>query len=76
MTPGPGHHNATDWDVSSKKGKGSCFGLHNTGNTLDRSKGLVSNARNPGPGAYTYSGAGGAPAYSMGSKLGNKDDNW
>ena len=75
-TPGPGQHNASDWDVKSRMGKGSCFGPHNTGNTFDRSKGLVSNENNPGPGQYSSGYGKGGPAYSMGSKLGNKDDNW
>ena len=39
-------------------------------------KGLVSNKDNPGPGQYSYGAGGYGPSYSMGSKLGDKDDNW
>jgi hypothetical protein len=37
VTPGPGTHNTTDYDVQSRKGKGSTFGPHSTGNLGDRS---------------------------------------
>ena len=59
-----------------RSSKGSCFGPHNTGNQFDRSAGLVTNKDNPGPGHYTHGAGGYGPAYSMGSKLGNKNDNW
>ena len=37
---------------------------------------MIKNAENPGPGNYSYSHAIGGPSYSMGVKLGSKDDNW
>ena len=37
---------------------------------------MIKNAENPGPGNYTHSHAIGGPAYSMGAKLLDKNDNW
>ena len=48
--PGPGQHNATDWDVRSRQGKGSTFAPHGSGKTADRGKDLISNSFAPGPG--------------------------
>ena len=62
--------------MRSRSGKGSKFGPHSTGVTHDRSKGLISNIENPGPGQYSFGGSRGGPAYSMGVKLNDKDDHW
>ena len=75
-TPGPGQHNSTEYDIQSRAGKGSKFGYHNTGVVQDRSKGLVTNAKNPGPGAYSYGYSQGGPAYSMGAKVSDNLDSW
>ena len=64
-TPGPGQHNVSDWDTYSRKDIGKSFGP----GEFDR--GLVSDSKTPGPGAYTIGSHSGAPAYSM---AGNKYD--
>ena len=74
--PGPGQHNATDWDVRSRQGKGSTFAPHGSGKTADRGKDLISNSFAPGPGQYTFGYGQGGPSYSMGVKFNDKDDNW
>ena len=70
-TPGPGHHNATDWDIHSKMGAGSRFGPTDGKVKNDRGKDLISNSKTPGPGAYNLGSGSCAPAYSM---AGNKYD--
>ena len=68
ITPGPGHHNALEWDVHSRKDIGSRFGCEE-----DRSKALISNSKTPGPGAYSIGSHSNAPAYSMSGAKYDKD---
>ena len=37
---------------------------------------MVTNAKNPGPGAYTHGMSQGGPAYSMGAKVSDNVDSW
>jgi len=37
---------------------------------------MITNAKNPGPGAYSFGHSQGGPAYSMGAKVSDNVDSW